>query len=251
VASKKQSVSNKELSLALSNWAQKYNLERDVYIARLSSALESGADLEHWAQYDANEMLPFPEIESGSKQSARAELIISLRNIMVFVPVAFTWAGISQATTAFSKYSTLNPTKIVNFFDFWENGYGVLNRFWTLSNIARIDFLLLSIVIAGSISIAFLQTNAKKLRSASMAGLNQERLALSLDLNSYLYRFRTPTAFVVSQNLASSIRDLRNSSNALSKVMKSSEKNAAELARGSVVREQLSNIKKLVEKLQK
>jgi len=196
-------------------------------------------------------MLPFPDIESGSKQSARAELIISLRNIMVFIPVAFTWAGISQATTAFSKYSTLNPNKIVNFFDFWENGYGVLNRFWTLSNIARIDFLLLSIVIAASISIAFLQTSAKKLRSAAKADLDQERLALSLDLNSYIFRFRTPTALVVSQNLASSIRDLRNSSNALSKVMKSSEKNAAELARGSVVREQLSNIKKLVEKLQK
>ena len=251
VATKKRSNANKDLSSALAEWANKHSLGNDVYVTRLQQALETGSDLEYWSQYDASEMMPFPEIKSGAKESARSELLISLRNIMVFVPVAFTWAGISQATTAFSKYSELNPNKIVNFFDFWENGYGVLSKFWTLSNIARVDFFLLSIVIAGSMGIAYLQSQAKILRSKSKNEIDQERLALCLDINEYLFRFRTPTAAVISQNLAGSIRELRGASTSLNKVMKSAEKNALELARGSVVRDQLASIKKLVEKLQK
>ena len=251
VATKKRKNANKVLSSALAEWANKHSLGSDVYLARLQLAIENGSDLEYWSQYDANEMLPFPEITTGAKEMARSEFLISLRNILVFVPVAFTWAGISQATTAFSKYSELNPNKIVNFFDFWENGYGVLSKFWTLSNIARVDFLLLSVVILGSIGIAYLQNQAKQLRSKSKYEIDQERLILSLDLNEFLFRFRTPTTAVVSQYLAGSIRELRGASSSLSKVMKSAEKNAVELSRGSVVREQLASIKKQVEKLQK
>ena len=251
MAGKKTSNSNPELSCAIANWAKKYNFAEDAFITRLIPAIEKGSELDYWAQYDATDFMPIPEIESGARENSISERLISFRNIMVFVPVAFTWAGIGQATTAFSNYSALNPNKIVNFFDFWENGYGVLNKFWTLSNIARIDFLLLTMVIMASIAIAYLQRSAKELRGTEKSRIDQERLSIALDINEYLFKFRTITPVVLNQTISTAIRDLRSSTNSMAKLSKSSEKSAAELAKGSVIRQQLASISKLLEKLQK
>ncbi len=251
MAPKKSAAANLQLASKIAIWAKKFNLSEDAYISRLVPSVEKGADLDYWATYDATEMLPYPEIKSGLRENSISERLITFRNIMVFVPVAFTWAGISQATTAFSSYSESNPNKIVNFFDFWENGYGVLNKFWTLSNIARIDFLLLTLVIITSLAIAYFQQTSKVRRNAEKDEIDQERLNIAFDVNEYLFRFRALTPVVLNQSISAAIRDLRASSSSVGKLMKSSEKSAAELAKGSAIRQQLNSIQKLVEKFQK
>jgi hypothetical protein len=47
------------------------------------------------------------------------------------------------------------------------------------------------------------------------------------------------------------VRELRATSVATSKIVKSAEKSAAELANGSLIRRQLDAIKKLIEKLER
>jgi hypothetical protein len=251
VAPKKSAAANQPLASKIAIWAMKHNLSEDAYVSRLIPSVENGSGLDYWASYDATEMLPYPEIKSGLRANSISERLITFRNIMVFVPVAFTWAGISQATTAFSSYSESNPNKIVNFFDFWENGYGVLNKFWTLSNIARIDFLLLTLVIIASMVIAYFQQTSKVLRNAEKSEIDQERLHIAFEVNEYLFRFKALTPVILNQNISAAIRDLRASSSSAGKLMKSSEKSAAELAKGSAIRQQLSSIEKLVEKFQK
>ncbi len=251
MASKKSAVANPQLASKIGIWAKKHNLLEDAFISRLIPSVEQGADLDYWSSYDATEMMPYPEIKSGLRENSISERLITFRNIMVFVPVAFTWAGISQATRAFSSYSESNPNKIVNFFDFWENGYGVLNKFWTLSNIALIDFLLLTLVIIASIAIAYLQQSSKVRRNAEKSEIDQERLNLALDINEYTFKFKALTPVILNQSISSAIRDLRASTSSVGKLMKSSEKSAAELAKGSAIRKQLSSIQQLIEKFQK
>jgi hypothetical protein len=251
VAPKKSPAANTQLASKIAIWAKKHRLSEDAYISRLIPSIEKGSEIDYWANYDATEMMPYPEIKSGNRESSLSEKLITFRNIMVFVPVAFTWAGISQATTAFSKYSESNPNKIVNFFDFWENGYGVLNKFWTLSNIARVDFLLLTLVIIASIAIAYLQQTSKVRRNFQKSEIDQERLHIAFEINEHTFKFKALTPIILNQSLTASIRDLRASTSSIEKLLKSSEKSAAELAKGSAIRQQLSSIQKLLEKLQK
>jgi hypothetical protein len=55
----------------------------------------------------------------------------------------------------------------------------------------------------------------------------------------------------LSQNSLAAVRELKATSVATSKIVKSAEKSAAELASGSVIRRQLDALKKMIEKLEK
>jgi len=251
VATKKVKNQNLELAQLLSLWGAKHQVEDDIYVNSLAESLQSGMGLQSLAQYDATQTLPHPEITAGSKEISIAENLISARNILVFVPVAFTWAGISQATAAYSTYTAVNPNTIVNFFDFWENGYGVLDKFWTLSSITRIGFLLLTLIIVASSAIAVLQKKAINQKRVSEREIEKERFELGFRLNQFLFQFKSITPVELNQNSLAAVRELKATSVTVAKIIKSSEKNAAELARGSIIRQQLDGIKKMIEKLQK
>jgi hypothetical protein len=251
VATKKVKNQNLELAQSLSLWGVKHQVEDDIYLSSLAESLQSGMGLQSLAQYDATQTLPHPEIMAGSREISIAENLISVRNILVFVPVAFTWAGISQATAAYSTYTAVNPNTIVNFFDFWENGYGVLDKFWTLSSITRIGFLLLTLIIVASSAIAVLQKKAMKQKRVSERETEKERFELGFRVNQFLFQFKSITPVELNQNSLAAVRELKATSVAVTKIIKSSEKNAAELARGSIIRQQLDGIKKMIEKLQK
>lgn len=251
MATKKVKNQNLELAQSLSLWGVKHQVEDDIYLSSLTESLQSGMGLQSLAQYDATQTLPHPEITAGSREISVAENLISVRNILVFVPVAFTWAGISQATAAYSTYTAVNPNTIVNFFDFWENGYGVLDKFWTLSSITRIGFLLLTLIIVASSAIAVLQKKAMKQKRVSERETDKERFELGFRVNHFLFQFKSITPVELNQNSLAAVRELKATSVAVSKIIKSSEKNAAELARGSIIRQQLDGIKKMIEKLQK
>jgi hypothetical protein len=242
---------NVELAEELRLWAANHEVTDDVYVRQLADALASGDQLDYWSRYDNLELLPAGKSPSGQRELRLSDALINFRNIMVFVPVAFTWAGISQATSAFSEYSSANTNRVVNFFDFWENGYGVLSDFWTLSNVAQIDFLLLTIVIMASTVIAILQSKARRLVSAAEKETDQLRIELALRINLYLHDFRSPTPLVVNQRVAQSVMNLRKSSAELLSASKSLDKGAASLSKGSPALTQLSALKKLLEKKQK
>jgi hypothetical protein len=242
---------NVELATELRIWAAAHQVSDDIYLNQLADALESGDQLDYWSKYDNLDLLPIPVETLGQRELRLSDALINFRNIMVFVPVAFTWAGISQATAAFSKYAANNTNEVVNFFVFWENGYGVLNQFWTLSNIALIDFLLLSIIIIASTFIAIFQVKGRRLISVAEKKNDQDRIELALKINRYLYDFRSSTPLVVNQRVAQSVTNLKKSSEDLVRASKALDKGAASLRKGSPVLTQISALKKLIEKRQK
>lgn len=251
MATKKVKNQNLELANSLNSWSQKNQVGDDIYVKTLAESLETGIGLQALAQYDATQTLPHPENSAGLRESRYSETLISVRNILVFVPVAFTWAGISQATAAYSTYTAANPNTIVNFFDFWENGYSVLPKFWTLSSITRIGFLLLSLIILTSVAIAVLQKTSSTQKREAEKAISKERFHLGFEINQYLFQFKTITPVALTQNSLAAVRELKATSAATAKIVKSAEKSAVEISRGSVIRKQLDSIKKLIEKLEK
>ena len=242
---------NTELAQELLEWATSQQVAEDPYVRQLADALASGDQLDYWSRYDNLEMLPAGRSTVGTKEARLSDALINFRNIMVFVPVAFTWAGISQATSAFSEYASINTNKVVNFFDFWENGYGVLSDFWTLSNVAQIDFLLLTIIIFASTAIAILQARVKKIVALAEKFSDRQRVELGLRINYYLHEFRAPTPEIVNQRVAQSVSNLRKSTSDLAKTSKSLERGSSALSKGSPVLTQVLAIKKLLGKKDK
>ena len=251
MAAKKEKNQNLELAKSLSAWSAQNAVGDDIYVRALTESLETGIGLQSLAQYDATQTLPHPENKVGLREASYSETLISVRNILVFVPVAFTWAGISQATAAYSTYTAANPNTIVNFFDFWENGYGVLSKFWTLSSITRIGFLLLALIILASMAIAILQKTSSTQKRAAEAEITKVRFNLGFEINQYLFQFKSITPIALSQNSLAAVRELKATSVAVTKIVKSAEKSAADLSKGSIIRRQLDSIKKMIEKLER
>jgi hypothetical protein len=96
-----------------------------------------------------------------------------------------------------------------------------------------------------------LQKKSSTQKRAAEKVISKERFELGFQINQYLFQFKSITPVALSQNSLAAVRELRATSVATSKIVKSAEKSAAELANGSLIRRQLDAIKKLIEKLER
>jgi hypothetical protein len=238
-----------ELANSLEQWAIRYSLNADPYVVGLLQGMRSKKKIAFWADTRAVDMLPLPEATSGIATKKRLDALLAFRNIMVFVPIAFTWAAISQATTAFAEYAKRGEAKVVNFFDFWENGYGVLSPFWTLSNVARIDFLLLAVIIFVSIGISLSERRLSNLETSEKARLDTERLQIAINIDEALSDYKYPTTQLVNRQLAQSILNLNETARALRAAAKEQESFNRKSANYKELLSELAGIKALISRI--
>ena len=217
---KKKTQSPDQLIAEIKAWAVTNHCEDDALVVALVADLESGQDLDAWASLDSLEILPVVEYKAGDKQVRLTNLIAITRNILVFVPVALTWIAVSKATTAFEKYTAANPTAVVNFLEFWQNGYGILSKDWTIGHIALLDGAIIGVVIALSMSVSVLELRHKKSMRTTVAILEKDRLTLALKIFKYLHAHKAATPAVVNAGIAGSVRNLLATSKELAKVSK-------------------------------
>jgi hypothetical protein len=213
MATRKKSQSPQELIAEIKAWAVTNHCEDDALVTALTADLESGQDLEAWASLDSLEILPAVEYKSGDKLLRITNLIAIARNILVFVPVALTWIAVSKATTAFEQYTAANPTAVVNFLEFWQNGYGLLSKDWIIGHVA-------SLVIALSMTVSFLELRHKKSMRTTVAVLDKQRLTLALKIFKYLHAHKAATPAVVNAGIAGSVRNLLATSKEMAKASK-------------------------------
>lgn len=238
-----------ELANSLEQWAIRYSLNADPYVVGLTQAMRSKKKIAFWADTRAVDMLPFPEAISGVATKKRLDGFLAFRNIMVFVPIAFTWAAISQATTAFAEYAKRGESKVVNFFDFWENGYGVLSPFWTLSNVARIDFLLLAVIILVSIGISYSERRLITLEGTEKSRLDTERLQIAINIDEVLSDYRYPSVQLVNRQLAQSIINLNETARSLRAAAKEQESFNRKSANYKELLSEIAGIKALISRI--
>ena len=192
-----------ELAARLREYGENYGLEEDPYLEGLSNAIEDGKNLSVWASNDVMTLLPHPDVDSveGPVYSA----MVLVRNVLVFVPVALTWLAVGKATTAFSAYTAQSSaTSIVNFLQFWQNGYGLLSPTWTLSHVAQLDFYVIGTVIFLTFVTPFMNRSAVKKASRFEQDALRERLALVIEVESFLFDKRRLTPLTIDSALAQS-----------------------------------------------
>jgi hypothetical protein len=163
------------------------------------------------------------------------------RNALVFLPVALTWYAISKATSAFATYTANNTLQVVNFLDFWENGYGVLSKTWSLSSVASLDFLIILLIIFLTVTITLIEKRTKRLRAAEISELDEDRIRLAISISTYLFSQQKVTNVTMNQSLAKALRDILNSTDSLDRTSKELNKTVKAIPTN---RELLTEIKK-------
>jgi hypothetical protein len=228
---------------SLQSWATLYGVQSDPYVSGLTSAVANRKNLPMWASLEPLEYLPHAQINSHKKLHLTSLIMSVLRNSLVFLPVALTWFAISKATSAFALYTADNSLAVVNFLDFWENGYGVLSEKWALSSVATLDFQIILGIIGLTIAITFLDRALKNFKNQAMQEADDERIQMALAISTYLFDQQRVTNVTVNQSLARAIRDILNSTDSLDKTSKELNKTVKLLPNNRDLLTEIKNIK--------
>mgnify|MGYP006272238863 CR=1 FL=1 len=233
----KRRVSNSKKHIELADqiefWARKYRVSRDPYVTGLSSSLREKKNLQIWASMNPVEYLPQPEITEGIAVAKWARLLTLIRNVLVFAPVALTWAAVGQATTAFSTYVKENGADVVNFLDFWQNGYGVLGNEWKIANVAKLDFFIILVVIILTIIASVFGKRATEAQASYEEQIERERIGLAVEISTFLFDKQKATNVTMNASLAGAIAKLLNATDALEDVAKNLAKTVKKVDRGA------------------
>ncbi len=227
----KKSFQNIELAEKISAWAYRYKLTGDFYISNLVSALRERKNLHIWASLDPNTYLPQPQINVAQNAARLARLMVVIRNILVFAPVALTWAAVGQASSGFARYIEENETNVVNFLDFWQNGYGYLGEEWLLSKVAFLDFIIILIVIFLTLLASIMGRKASDRQMVFLEEADRERLSLAIDINTFLFDKQKVTNVTMNKSLAGAISKLLNATDSLEEVTKNLAKTVKRVER--------------------
>jgi hypothetical protein len=243
MAKTKKSEEHIVLADSLNEWAEKHRVTNDPYVIRLAQSLRTRSNLSMWASLNPLEFLPNPEIHKMRAADSLVNFLSVVRNSIVFLPVALTWIAVSKATSAFSLYTSKNSIAVVNFLEFWQNGYGVLAKEWTIGRIAFLDFLLILMVIVLTLLTAYLSRRNQNLRQDAIAELDHERTALALDISAYLFTKQAVTPLTMNANMATALRQLLNATDALDKSTNILEKKFKELPTHRDLLQEIKTIK--------
>lgn len=220
MASEKKIPPHQILVNSLQSWANLYGANDDPYISGLTEAVAARKNLPVWASLDPLEYLPHAEIHTHKRLHLLSLIMTVLRNSLVFLPVALTWFAISKATSAFALYTADNSLSVVNFLDFWENGYGVLAEEWALSHVATLDFQIILGIIGLTIAITFLDRSLKNSKNQALQAADDDRIQMALAISTYLFDQQRVTNVTINQSLARAVRDILNSTDSLDKTSK-------------------------------
>jgi len=222
-----------EVAAALDKWATQYGQKRDPYVAALTADLVENKNLPMWSVMDPMDYLPTPAISGGYSAVIWTRRMTVIRNVLVFAPVALTWFAVGQATQGFSKYVKIHGTDVVNFLDFWQNGYGTLSKEWTIGRVATLDFLIIFLVIALTLGVSVVGRRATDLQQSSENQIDRDRVGLAVALQSFLHDKKAPNTLTVNASMANVLSKLLNAADSLEATTKSLEKSTKKMPAAS------------------
>ena len=227
----------------LQSWTQQNGLHKDPYVSGLGSALANRKNLPMWASLNPLEYLPHAPANTSTGLKRLVLFITIIRNALVFVPVALTWYAIGKATSAFAVYTADNTLGVVNFLDFWENGYGVLADEWSLSHVATLDFQIIMVIIFLTIAITLMDKKIRDDYAKEVAMLDEDRLTLAMAISAFLFDHQKVSQVSMNQSLAKALRDLLNSTESLDKSSKELGKTVKAIPTNRELLTQIKSIK--------
>jgi hypothetical protein len=208
----------------LDRWIAANGVTGDPYLTQLVDALRSRRNLHIWAELNPLEYMPHASAIAGVKRNSLVRLLTILRNVLVFAPVALTWAAVAEATNAFGRYIEENQTSVTNFLDFWQNGYGYLADHWKIGHVAQLDFIIIVIVIALTVYVSIASHKLQAEKILEEKHLDEDRAAIALEIMMLLHDKKKITPLNMNQAVAGSISRLVNATRDLETAAKEVKK---------------------------
>lgn len=208
MARSKKLQKNEILADLLERWANKHGFLAHPYINNLLISLRSNENLPMWSTVDPFELLPYPITKRSNRLKKVSRILTLWRNALVFAPVAFTWLAVGRATDAFKIYTDQNINATVNFLQFWQDGYGILDEKWRIGTVALLDAAIVFIVIALTVSITYINIKIRDINYEEESNLLNERLEMAIAIKEYLYKKQTLSKLTLNQGVATAIENL-------------------------------------------
>ena len=240
--SRKKVGGNPELAEKIRAWGKKRRMPKDPYLNGIADAIENDEDLVVWASTDVLAIFPHAFVKPA--ETRLYSMLVLLRNILVFVPVALTWLAISKATTAFAIYTAKQTGSIANFLQFWEDGYGYLAEEWTISKVAILDFYIIAAVIILTLITPIMAHNAEDRAEKEELDAERERIGLAVEVMAFLFDKREVNSVTMNSALNRSVANLRTSSKALNDAAKRIEKISKSLPNNANIIQEIRKIGK-------
>lgn len=240
--SRKKAGGNPELAEKIRAWGKKRRMPKDPYLNGIADAIENDEDLVVWASTDVLAIFPHAFVKPA--ETRLYSMLVLLRNILVFVPVALTWLAISKATTAFALYTAKQTGSIANFLQFWEDGYGFLAEEWTISKVAILDFYIIAAVIVLTLITPIMAHNAEDRAEKEELDAERERIGLAVEVMAFLFDKREVNSATMNSALNRSVANLRTSSKALNDAAKRIEKISKSLPNNANIIQEIRKIGK-------
>jgi hypothetical protein len=199
--------------IVLQDWASKWDVLGDPYVSGLMNAVSRRDDLTMWASLNPLEYLPTPQVKRQARLLHRlVQIVGAARNILVFIPVALTWFAISKATEAYGMFRTDFPELNLNFLQFWQsgeyNGKAYLSAFWRIGDVARLDALLIALIVIATMVIAILGERLSVTAESFDATTGIERMSVGFLLAQALHGRRQASPESIGESLAEALNDL-------------------------------------------
>ena len=231
------------LGNSIQSWAATYGVENDIYVIEIQRALSERKNWPMWASLDPLNFLPNPIVGGEIRFKKLLFILTIIRNGLVFTPVALTWLAISKATAAFAIFSTKNPNGVANFLDFWEKGYGILGKEWSIGNVAFLDFLIILLIITMTVVTTILGRQVDEARERRLQEIDDERTTMALEISEFFFDKQRVTDVTMNQGLAKAVRDLMNSADSISKSTSELNKTIKSLPAHKELMTEIKNIK--------
>ena len=208
----------------LENWVVVNRIKNDPYLTQLIKSLKAKKNLHIYAELDPMAYLPHIDFSADVKKVARLRLVTVIRNVLVFAPVALTWAAVSASTQAFAKYTKENALAVTNYLDFWQNGYGYLPSHWKIASVATLDFLIILAVIVLTVYVSIQNQRMSDERKRFEDKFDAERADIALEIATILHDKKKISSVTISSALAGSVSRLVNATKSLEAAAKNIEK---------------------------
>ena len=186
-------------------WASRHSIEDDPYIFGLIEAVKNRHDLTMWAALDPFVHLPEPELNRGKLLRRVTSVLLILRNVLVFVPVALTWLAISKATDAFGEtVKTSEAGSSLNFLQFWQAS----ESWWRIGDIALFDFLLIAGIVLATLAASSLNARAGVMEMKQQNSGEKERSRIAIAIATALQGKKQANPESIAESLAEALNDL-------------------------------------------
>lgn len=184
---KREGINFNEVEQSLYAWARENGYSNHDVIAMLASTVREQSNLNFWNSMNMLDVLPPAQHFGTHDYEKRVSHIATIRNVLIFLPFAITWAAIAFATSAYGNFLIQNEGTSVSFFAFWQNGFGLLSELWQVDTVAIINTILVVTIIFLTVKISRFHEMIHREFELGIVVAEDQRRALAMELQNYFH----------------------------------------------------------------